>query len=282
MSEKPVVSPLVDSEWLNDNLAMPGIQVIENAWVPGSYLKGHIPGALCMPCHPHLKHFDDEEKTQHVMGAGEFADTCFALGLQRDQHYVVYDDFHGLFAARFWAVCRYYGVHNISVLDGGWNGWVDRGYPVATRITEAVPGTDIELAPRPALFVGQAELQEIHLAEEFQIWDTRRPEEFDGTEETENLRHGHVPGALHMPWTDLLTGEDIEGEPRYVKTAIELKASLEQLGLSRDKTIVTYCQSGIRAAFCIFVLEMLGYTAHRLYDASMGEWCNLPETPLER
>ncbi len=280
MSEPLVVSPLVTAEWLRDNLDMPGIQVIENDWIPGSHLKGHIPGALCMPCHPHFKHFEGEEKTQYVMGPDEFADTCFALGLQRDRHYVVCDEMHGLFAARFWAVCRYYGVHNISVLDGGWNTWVDRGYAVSTRITEASPGTDIEMNPRPSLFVGLEELREVHRAPEVQVWDTRRPEEYDGTEETDNVRQGHIPGALHLPWTDLLTGDDLEGEPRQMKTEAELIAALTQAGFRRDRTIVTYCQSGIRAAFAQFVLELLGFPSHRLYDASMGEWSNLPDTPL--
>ena len=280
MSEPRVVRPLVSPEWLQDNLANPGIQVIENAWIPESYLKGHIPGAVCMSCHPHIKHFDGEEKTQHVLRAGEFANLCLALGLRRDRHYILYDDYHGLFAARFWAVCRRYGVDNISVLDGGWHGWVDQGRRISTRITEAVPGTDIEIAQRPTLFVEQEELQRIHEEEGIQIWDTRRAEEFDGSEETDNVRQGHIPGALHLPWTDLLTGEGLEGEPRFLKPEAELLSCLSSLGLDRNKTIITYCQSGIRAAFCLFVLDRLGFRQHRLYDASMGEWSNLPHTPL--
>lgn len=56
---------------------------------------------------------------------------------------------------------------------------------------------------------------------------------------------------------------------------------LAALGLGRDRTIITYCQSGNRAAFGNFVLETLGFPHHRLYDASMAEWANLPDTPLQ-
>jgi thiosulfate/3-mercaptopyruvate sulfurtransferase len=44
--------------------------------------------------------------------------------------------------------------------------------------------------------------------------------------------------------------------------------------------VVSYCQSGIRAAFCLLVLHMLGFDRARLYDASMGEWANRDDTPL--
>ena len=275
------VPQTVSASWLQANLDQPGIQVIETSWIPDSYLKAHISGAVSLPCHPHLKRFDnDGEKTQYVMETDEFVDLCFELGMQQDKHTILYDDMHGLFAARFWAVCRYYGVDNISILDGSWHGWLDQGRPVSTRLVAPTPGTDIVVKPRPELFLDRDELQRIHQLPEIQVWDTRRDGEYDGLEETDNQRQGHLPGARQMSWTDLLTGDDTEGEPRYLKSREEMEELLAALGLRRDRTIVTYCQSGIRAAFCLFVLQMLGYADHRLYDASMGEWSNLADTPL--
>ncbi len=126
--------PLVSPDWLQDNLDDPGLQVIENAWFPDSYLKAHIRGAVRLPCHPHIKRFDaDGERTQHVMEPAEFAALCYAMGLRRQKHYVLYDDHHGLFAARFWCVCRYFGLDNVSILDGSWHGWLAQGRPVTTR-----------------------------------------------------------------------------------------------------------------------------------------------------
>jgi len=281
MTTPLVVDPVVSPDWLYDNLDQPGIQVIENAGIPDSYLKAHIAGAICLPCHPHLKQLDAAgEITQHLMPAAEFAALCHEIGLRRDTHYVIYDDRHGLYAARFRAVARHYGLDNLSILDGSWHGWLDQGRPVTTRLEEATAGSDVVISARPSLLIAHAELQRVYRDMAVQIWDTRRTEEFTGIEETDNRRVGHIPGARHLSWTDLLSGEDIEGEPRYVKPRAELEHLLAQLGLRRDKTVVTYCQSGIRAAFCQLVLETLGYRRHRLYDASMGEWANLPTTPL--
>ncbi|WP_321369494.1 rhodanese-like domain-containing protein [uncultured Desulfuromusa sp.] len=272
---------LVSPQWLQDNLSNPEIQVIENTWNEGSYQKAHIAGAVCSPGNPYLKRYDDNGvKTQHVMRAEDFLTFCYDLGLKRHKHYVIYDDHYGLFAARFWCVCRYFGVRNISILNGSWRGWLEQNRPVSSLLKSLEPGTDIVLNPHENHFIGWKELKEMYRSPKIQIWDTRRTGEYDGTEETENQRRGHIPGAVHLSWSDLLTDVISEGAPRFLKSNDELERILSDLGLRRDKMIVTYCQSGIRAAFCIFILEMLGYPYHRLYDASMGEWTSIAETPL--
>lgn len=281
MPRTEAVEPVVSPEWLQRNLDNPGIQVIENAWIPASYSRAHIPGALAVPCHPHLKHFDTAGvKTCQVMTADEFTTLCHDLGLRRDRHCVVYDDYHGLFAARLRAVCQHYGYTRVSILDGGWHGWLERGFPVSARPVDPTPGSDVDARRDSALMIGLVELRSLLQDDGVQLWDTRRPAEFAGTEETDNLRRGHLPGALNLSWTELLTGDETEGTARFIKPLPELANQLADLGLRQDRTVITYCQSGIRAAFCLLVLELLGYRDRRLYDASMSEWCNRPDTPL--
>ncbi|PLY05576.1 MAG: hypothetical protein C0624_04820 [Desulfuromonas sp.] len=272
---------LVSPSWLQDNLSNPQLGVIENSWYPDSYLKGHIPGAVRAPCHPYLKqHLPEGERTRHVMDTEAFAALCHALGLQRSKHYVVYDDFFGLFAARFWYVLRYYGFDNLSVLDGSWKGWVEQGGACSCRLEEPLVGSDVVAKRRDALMTPQTELLRFIDDPSVQLWDTRRESEYTGEEITENLRQGHIPGALNLVWTGLLQPAEHEGEARYLKPRNELRQQLERLGLRDDTCVVTYCQSGNRAAFGNLVLELLGYPEHRLYDASMGEWGNLIDTPL--
>lgn len=272
---------LVSPQWLHENLANPYVQVIENAWVKDSYFKAHITGAFPVPVHPYLKKFAaNGDRTQHVMKAEDFSALCQHLGLQRDRHYVIYDDYFGLFAARFWAVCRHFGLDNVSILNGNWRGWLEQGLPVSCLLEVPETGTNIVADPQPSSFIGMEELQHIYQDADVQLWDTRRSSEYTGKERTENRRQGHIPGALNMDWVDLLTGEGREGEPRFFKPLPELEQQLVELGLRRDKTIITYCQSGNRATIGNLVLELLGYPNHRLYDASMGEWANQEETPL--
>ena len=52
-------------------------------------------------------------------------------------------------------------------------------------------------------------------------------------------------------------------------------------GVTDETNVITYCQIGIRAAHTAFVLRLLGYDGVALYDASMQEWANRDDTPLE-
>jgi len=275
-------NPLVSPQWLHSNLDNPDIRVIENAWEQNAYTRAHIAGAIPVPCHPHLKHFDPQgNKTPHLLDAEEFRQLCHALGMRRHRHYVIYDDWFGLFSTRFWWVCRYYGFDNVSVLNGGWQGWLAQGRPVSCTIQHPREGTDIEPLAHPGMLIGLEELKETFDAPDVQVWDTRRPGEFDGREETDNRRQGHIPGACNLVWTGLLTQPATEGGARFFLPPVQLREKIESLGLQPGKTIVPYCQSGIRASFGLFVLHLLGYENLRLYDGSMMEWANLKDSPLE-
>lgn len=274
--------PMVMSpQWLYDNLGNPEISVIETSWVSDSYTKAHITGAFCAPYHPYLKRNDATGKrTQYVMKAVDFLHLCHSLGLRKNKHYVLYDDYYGLFAARFWYVCRYFGLNNFSILDGSWKGWLAQEKPVSSQLEIPSAGSDINVVPQERYIIGRLELESIFANPGIQLWDTRSYGEYSGQDKTDNKRRGHIPGSINLVWTDLLTEAETDGDPRYLKSVVELEQILDHSGLQRDKMIITYCQSGIRAAFCNFVLELLGFPQHRLYDASMGEWANLDNTEL--
>jgi thiosulfate/3-mercaptopyruvate sulfurtransferase len=61
----------------------------------------------------------------------------------------------------------------------------------------------------------------------------------------------------------------------------ELERLYEQGEATRDRKIVTHCQTGIRAAHTYFTLRLLGYEEVRLYDGSWAEWGNSEEIPVE-
>lgn len=277
MRPKPLVSP----QWLHNNLDNPDIRVIENAWEQNAYTRAHIAGAVPVPCHPHLKHFDPQgNKTPHLLDEADFRKLCHALGMRRGRHYVIYDDWHGLFSARFWWVCRYYGFDNVSVLNGGWQSWLAKGRPVSCTIQNPREGTDIEPLAHPEILIGGDKLIRRLAEPDIQLWDTRRASEFDGSEKSDNLRQGHIPGACNLSWTDLLTEPARPGEARFFRSMDALETMVIRLGLDRERTIVPYCQNGIRAAFGLFVLHLLGFKQLRLYDGSLFEWADQEDTPL--
>jgi thiosulfate/3-mercaptopyruvate sulfurtransferase len=105
--------------------------------------------------------------------------------------------------------------------------------------------------------------------------DARSPKEFRG-EDVRAKRGGHIPGAVNIEWTQHLADE------KTFKPADELLALYEKVGVTKDKTVVAYCQTMHRGALNYFTLRFLGYPDVRGYDRSWSEWGNDVSLPVER
>ena len=97
------------------------------------------------------------------------------------------------------------------------------------------------------------------------ILDTREPREYQGETPYGEARGGHIPGAKHLYFRNLMDeqGKLLQGEA--------LQAVLKPLGIDEDTTVISYCTAGIRSAYVTAVLRDQGIDAKN-YDASMSEW----------
>ena len=279
-SNERMTGYVVSPAWLAGHLDDPQVKIIETPWKRDGYDRAHIEGARCLPWHPYLKAEEDGNRSLHVLGEAEFVDLMQSLGIRKGDDVIAYDEFHNLFSTRFWWVCRLYGFDNVRVLDGGWQRWVELGLPVSIRVPEIEESTGFPVEARRDYLIRLDELEAFLGREDLQIWDTRRTTEYNGSEQTSNRRRGHLPGAVNLEWKLVLEEEAYPGGSRVLRSPAKIEQMLQRLGLEKDKLTVTHCQAGIRAAFGSFVLEMLGYSRVRCYDASMAEWANLDHTEL--
>ena len=111
-------------------------------------------------------------------------------------------------------------------------------------------------------------------AADLAIWDARSPAEFSG-EKLLAARGGHVPGAVNFEWT---AGMDPQ---RGLRIREDMAQVLERLGITKDKEVITHCQTHRRSGFTYLVAKALGYPRVRAYAGSWSEWGNLPDTPIE-
>ena len=108
------------------------------------------------------------------------------------------------------------------------------------------------------------------------IIDTREPREYAGETPYGEQRGGHIPGAIHLYFKDLLD------EAGYLRPQDELMAVLQDHGITPETLVIAYCTGGIRSAWFTAVLISHGIPVKN-YAGSMWEWSAAPaqEYPLE-
>ena len=103
--------------------------------------------------------------------------------------------------------------------------------------------------------------------DQYKIVDVRADSEYDGATDYGELKGGHLPGAIHIRFTDLFN------EDQTLKSNEEITAMFTDAGLSPDDKIVTYCTAGIRSAYMQLIMEQCGFKNVKNYDESYYRWC---------
>jgi thiosulfate/3-mercaptopyruvate sulfurtransferase len=108
------------------------------------------------------------------------------------------------------------------------------------------------------------------------LLDARPLEEYTGERHSAEVHKlGHIPGAKHLYWQELLVSRE---DPALLPAA-ELRKKFEEAGAAAGKQVITYCRSGMQSSFDYFVAKYLGYDA-RMYNGSFYEW-SAEDLPVE-
>ncbi len=259
----------VSTAWLGDQLGDAAVAVVD-VRPPFFYAQAHLPGAVSLP----IFLFSDPSGPPP---AASFRERLGQLGISAEMHVVACDDGASPMAGRLFWVLQAIGHSRCSILDGGITRWMHEG-----RETETAPSQPARTAYGsrpidPSVRLDMGAMREIVNRQDAVILDVRSPAEYLGTQATA-ARNGHIPGALNVEWSNAL-GE-VEGLP-----ALDDEASLRSLyhaaGVTSNRQVVVYCQSGARASHTFAVLKHLGYANVAAYSAGWQEWGNTPHLPVE-
>jgi thiosulfate/3-mercaptopyruvate sulfurtransferase len=255
---------IIDPLWLQRHLTEATTVTLDPRPIV-KYLEGHIPRAVNLPMTKLL-----DPKTLALMPPKHLYGLIGAAGLDENSTAVLYDGYDGQSAAMLAWVLEYLGHPRVVVLSCRLEGWADHGGELLYKpVRPQTKKFDARL--NNAL---RAQSGELLQKGNIKLIDLRSREEYEGKVATE-IRTGHIPGAVNLPWIDL-----IGGGQEYLRALPDLKEVVERIGVRPTDKVVTYCSHGPRAAIGYLALQHLGYKVG-VYDGSFHEWAQHQELPVE-
>lgn len=259
--------PVVSGDWLAGHLDDEDL-VLVDVRPPQFYQQAHLPGAVNLPVF-------------FLGGPPEpaaLAQRLGALGIARDSSVVAYDDGASPSAAKLFWVLRYLGHGSASILDGGITKWRHDGRDWDYSPVQPQPVEYVVRATNPAVAVTLDGVKNRLDEPSTAIVDVRSPGEYLGVQTTA-ARNGHIPGAINIDWTNNL--QPLQDGIAVLRADEELRGLYEEAGVTPDKDIVVYCQSGGRASQTYLALHKLGYPSVTIYVPGWQEWGNRDDTPIK-
>jgi 3-mercaptopyruvate sulfurtransferase SseA len=303
----PKYDKLVHTEWVRGVLAGEEVEAPPaagkfllfhvNFGVPEEYAEGHIAGAL------YLDTNWLEDPNNWNRRSPEAIDAAVrALGITHDTTVVVYGrDTEGganekwpgrragqIAATRALMILRYAGVDDVRLLDGGYDWWVQAGYPLETTPREPSPVADfgVQIPLRPETIVDIEEAKQI-LADRqgAALVSVRTWKEHIGAVSGYNYISpaGRIAGDV---WgncgTDAYHMQHYRNVDNTMRAYPEIVANWTEAGITLDKWVAFYCGTGWRASETWFYAYLQDWPRIAVYDGGWFEWSADPvNNPIE-
>ncbi len=253
-------------------LAAPDADAVRCVHVGGAegYADAHLPDAVLVT--PELLRRDAPPAAGELPAIEELGALGALLGLTEEPWLLIYDDASGGgWAGRLIWTLDVLGYPRYRYLNGGLRAWHAAGGPLRQG-PPPPPGADYHAQTNAGPQAGRAELLSRLGDPELTLWDVRSREEYTGARCLAK-RGGHIPGAVHRDWLELM---DRNHRLRDLEV---LRAELAGIGLDGSRDVVTYCQAHRRSGLSYLVGKLLGWRI-RAYAGAWSEWGNRDELPV--
>lgn len=274
---------LVATRWLADNLGSPGLVVLDasrhlpaaNRDPRAEYEAAHIPGARFLDL-PSLT--DPGSPVPAALpNAGQLGERLGTLGIGANDRVVIYDDSAVKTSARAWFTLTAHGMERVAILDGGLEKWRSEGRPLEGGMPDIAPVPAPGLRPATGVRFKHEMLANIDSRAE-QVLDARGADRVfgSGIDPVHGGQNGRIPGALNLPFGQVL---DADGT---FKSPDDLRTAFAAAGVDMAQPPTTTCGSGVTACVLLFAAKLAGKDDVRLYDGSWQEWEADPATPKQQ
>jgi len=250
-------------------LSSPNKYKVIDAREAKKYLTSHIDKALNFPAD---LTYEKKKIDGRIVQASKMQKIIRKLGLNIDDHIVIYDDGKFFDAARlFWAF-EVYGFKNVKLLNAGMKQWKKHNLAISTLIPKVKSSNYIVSVNNNRIatkFTTQIATKNPNQT----ILDARSIKAYNGITSM-SKRYGHIPTAIHLEASKNI---DISQNVTKLKTSQSLKKLY--LDINKNTQVIVYCALGKIASLNYFALRELDYNVAN-YDASWKEWGNDLRLPI--
>ena len=286
VSSANAVEPTVSSDWLNKNINNPDIFILDvrNKIDGGGYETfklEHIPGSV------HSDYLKDGWRATVKGVVGQFpgkktlGELIGGLGVDNKKHVVIV--YGGVSSVDFGSAARIYwtfktiGHENVSILNGGFQGWLSSGNKVVSGKNNLSPAK-FKTKLNKKYFASFSEVQKAEKAKGKQCLIDARPAAFFSGKK----KHGkaRIAGRLANA-RNLQEGTMIDSDFK-IKSGSEIKSLFGELNVDDYKGYISYCNTGHWAATVWFALsEMAKIPDVKMYDGGMTHWTYDPKRKVD-
>ncbi|MBZ0329010.1 sulfurtransferase [Halomonas sp. ANAO-440] len=282
------ISPLVEAEWLDQHLNDENLVVLDvRSSIDGggdrqSFEAARIPGSR------YSSYTDDGWREERDDVAGllpeiePLQELIGSLGIDNDTTVVIVPagtgptDFGS--AARVYWTFKILGHDEVAILDGGFAGWQQQGFDVASGPVPATEAKQFHATLREELIATTEQVEQARQSQT-QLVDARPSDYFTGETISPAVRTaGTIPGARSLPHHSNFG--DRAGA--YYLDREGLSSRINTAELDRNARTITFCNTGHWAATDWFVLsEVAGFDNVAMYDGSMAAWTISDSRPVQ-
>lgn len=209
---------------------------------------------------------EGDEGWGKIPEAADLAERLGKLGMTKDKKLILLGetlDGWGDDARVLWELVAA-GYTDVRMVDGGYAALKEAGAPTQKGASEP---EEAEVSIDSIDMTHVMETEELMADyDSYKIVDVRTDEEYEGAVKYHEAKGGHLPGAIHIRYTDLFR------ENGTLRSRADIEKVLTDAGISKEDKIVTYCTGGIRSAYSQLVFEMAGYENTWNYDQSFWRW----------
>ncbi|KAK0406272.1 hypothetical protein QR680_018470 [Steinernema hermaphroditum] len=300
----PVVPPVVDVEWLDQNRK--NVVILHVSYDPHcdlnqkdfvktyfddvdkriqhftsvQYQIGHIPNAIEFSLN--CATYPGRTERFYLYNQSEVASYLQKLAIYPDEHIVVYSTgpYNGmLYAAKARWILKVYDFCKVSVLDGGLYAWEKAGKALTKEVTVLQPSTLIPRRMNMQEHITLSELadgghREIPILHDLERWnfiDCRPAAQYQGTAKPRQFTHIEAVGSF-IQYSKNLPALKVISTNGLMAKKEDIEKALEQAEYDGKFKTILFCYDSLQSSLVGLAMEHAGYSAPRIFTGGLFEF----------